>query len=505
MELDKTIADIANTNGGQIEKITCIQQIIESEMYSKLDQSHLDKIFAILFDGETESIFKKISTGELDYDTNILCKILPKILTTYNLTQNDANLIEKSLIGVDMILNPVFLDSIVICSKYCKHIDTIKKIISEKVPREMIPLYRTNICKYNPNPIPNPQNRTIILPIKNNPKNNQPNKGQNELARLCGTADVGTYEKILAFLDDNIDVIPSSQCYLNIIPNSKITWAQAWELYIKFREKGLVPDQALLHDMMRRVVGGHGGYQKQIYEQIILDIEMSAQNKIRFIIASNAGYEILEKILEQNNSHDMGGIQILHDFMRLLTEKNNENFANQLYNLVLKNGLHPDISTLKLACENNYCDLIDKIISTGIEPNMDCLYLICSTKPINLQSLIKILNHKLIPDKHCFKLLLQNYCIDEKVLRVLIMHGFVLDFDCVELSIQYDQTIHNLEDYGIMYDQKLYDLCVKHGKTHLQYVNKIKNIGPEIELDLSLINGADAQNKKIIRHKKTKK
>ncbi|AYV75806.1 MAG: hypothetical protein Terrestrivirus3_75 [Terrestrivirus sp.] len=105
--------------------------------------------------------------------------------------------------------------------------------------------------------------------------------------------------------------------------------------------------------------------------------------------------------------------------------------------------------------------------------NMETLYKVCEMGPNN-DVLNELLSHKLIPDKKCFELLCQSgYSDFNLTVKILVSNGFVVDLDCVEYALKYEEEIDDLEMFNIKYDDELFKICDKFEYYPKKYINKI--------------------------------
>jgi len=105
--------------------------------------------------------------------------------------------------------------------------------------------------------------------------------------------------------------------------------------------------------------------------------------------------------------------------------------------------------------------------------NMETLYKVCEMGPNN-HILNELLSHKLIPDKKCFELLCQSgYANFNHTIKILVSHGFVIDLDCVEYALKYEEEIDDLEMFNIKYNDELFKICDKLEYYPKKYISQI--------------------------------
>jgi len=136
---------------------------------------------------------------------------------------------------------------------------------------------------------------------------------------------------------------------------------------------------------------------------------------------------------------------------------------------------------LEYACEKKSFEMIYYIHAKGIPFNIVCLRSICKT---HCDSLVKkAINDKIFPDDIC----LQNAITTGKLdtIEILLGMGCIINDDALDKFVSSNFILrHDLSQFGIEYNQKLYDLCVKHKTNVSTILNKFTFDTQLIELHL---------------------
>ena len=226
---------------------------------------------------------------------------------------------------------------------------------------------------------------------------------------------------------------------------------------------------------------------KQYYELIISYVSNKITNNIQ-------DYESIIMLYIQLHLSTETNFSYADIFIRSIINKKISNYENtqyittnpkhllifEEYFITKTNLLVFTIDELIYAYKYKHKHLIHYIEQKGIHPNIKCLEYACL---IHIELVSKIVNEKIFPNdicllnaisihnKHIVSLLLQIGCtLNEKAIEYMVSSQFIL--------------IHDLSEYGVEYDAKIYNLCCKHRINIKSIINKFTQSKALINLHL---------------------
>lgn len=199
----------------------------------------------------------------------------------------------------------------------------------------------------------------------------------------------------------------------------------------------------------------------EIFDKIL---EMHAYDHIQSIF--DYGY------IPKNNIFLLIDWNVFSDY--LYEEESIKDFMNMLidkYNIKLTTEI------IEYACTLSCKELFKLCIKHEIYPTIECLYKICSSESLDETIIETIIDQKIIPDEQCMILLTQNDNVSENVISLLLQNGAPLTYTVIEniFDRDYIDILDNIviDDYGINYDEKIYELCHKYMLYHDKLINKL--------------------------------
>lgn len=116
-----------------------------------------------------------------------------------------------------------------------------------------------------------------------------------------------------------------------------------------------------------------------------------------------------------------------------------------------------------------HLEMICKIINT--RSSYDISTNIC------LEFLTYVLEHKVIPNKNCFDLIIKSHHTDKiikKMIELIIFHGYTLTYEDILLLASKEIDLGNYEDFKDYDDGRLYNICVCK-QFHPSYFDRLKS------------------------------
>jgi len=103
-----------------------------------------------------------------------------------------------------------------------------------------------------------------------------------------------------------------------------------------------------------------------------------------------------------------------------------------LVNSLIKTGYQYDVDCLVKACQIGSATLINKIITSGVKPTIECLRELCKCKNVNLQIFTIIVNTGVIPDIECLKSICAHNKKNFDIINIIINH-VTPDNECLKI------------------------------------------------------------------------
>lgn len=306
-----------------------------------------------------------------------------------------------------------------------------------------------------------------------NTKKNQENVNLNTFNNLCRYGTINDiklyYNKIAA-----VGIYPNSSSFDDVKHNRYLDRDDGVDLVTHFLINGYKPDITVIEIISKKY--------PELVEMMLQTIDFKKNDFHK--VAKLCG--ILTYLYKYDFSSE--------DFKYLLTnyiptQTNGTNGTNGNEEIILtilnKYNITDPNKYLHIVCYHKCSLLAAKLVELGAHVDKDCAIIACS-KYIDENMLIFLVNNKIFVDKNCFK----NYIntidkytspeeYDSSILK-LVSFGLVLDLDCVEFALLNNRCINNLDDYGIEYDEDLYEICAKNNIFPKTYYDKfVINIGKE--------------------------
>lgn len=184
-------------------------------------------------------------------------------------------------------------------------------------------------------------------------------------------------------------------------------------------------------------------------------------------------YGFIQHILD-NGYIPKDNIFLLIDWNKYYNITGSKNFMNELTN---KYNIKLTIEIMEYACSLSCRDLFELCMDHKIVPTIECLYKICSFGSLNEIIIETIIDQKILPDEKCMILLTQNDNVNADIISLLLHNGAPLTYTIIEnIFDRYMVDILDnivIDDYGINYDEKIYELCHKYMSYHDKLINKL--------------------------------
>ena len=302
-----------------------------------------------------------------------------------------------------------------------------------------------------------------------NNKKNQEHVNINAFNNLCR---YGTLNDIKSYYNQIItyNIYPNSESFEDIKVNINLDHDDVIDIITYFFINNYKPDITSIETIARK-------YPEVIEMMLqIIDLKKNDFQKVAKICG------ILTYLYKTDFSSD--------DFKYLISKeiilkRGINDYEQFLIKILNKYPINDPNKYIKSAFINNYMLLASKLVELGAHVDRECAIIAC-TGHINENILTFLVNNKIFVDKNCFKNYIntinkytsnENY--DNDILK-LVSFGLTLDLDCVEYALINDRCINNLEDYGIEYDENLYEICAKYNNFPKSYYDKfVINIGKE--------------------------
>ena len=253
----------------------------------------------------------------------------------------------------------------------------------------------------------------------------------------------GNYQDVMEILFDKYpdhDVTCDNFC--KIIPNTRLKWTDADQLYDIFKQRSFRPDISCFDAMMQYVSHTAEKY-CSLFQKVVSDlISENPENSLeifRKVHGTGKNVYLLDifKCIWSNGFP----LQLFHKLLEL-DDWDNESYLEMLYANVKLDSPFTSV-TLGLACKKGYETFVEDILQKGdVVPDMECLYFACSSKNIN-ENIIEILcSHKLFVDKQCFKNALENYLMEfcrqstfSRISKLFIQCGLKVADEILEMAL----------------------------------------------------------------------
>jgi hypothetical protein len=147
----------------------------------------------------------------------------------------------------------------------------------------------------------------------------------------------------------------------------------------------------------------------------------------------------------------------------------NNGYIYTVKQLITKYNFMPNNDTLNEAAKSKNIDLIKIILSYKIDPTeltLQCLVSETSTKirrKLNKKYSRKFKRKRGEPVP-------ESYIIT--IVRLLIANGLKINLNCISMLLSIYESLDNLEDYGIAYDEDLYFICHINDYFPIKYIEK---------------------------------
>jgi len=170
--------------------------------------------------------------------------------------------------------------------------------------------------------------------------------------------------------------------------------------------------------------------------------------------------------------------------------------------------VQPNINTLNIACKKDSTDDITTIIENyGIIPEKTTLDM-CMNR-LNYDIISKLLKYKLTPDDETFYKIYNRWGDDHRnesytqIIELLIIHGLNINITHIKYLIKEKICLHNLERFGISYNEELYFVCYINNYFPTEYTSKC-SINPILLQMYDLCKSKKLRYEKLIEFMKTK-
>ena len=173
--------------------------------------------------------------------------------------------------------------------------------------------------------------------------------------------------------------------------------------------------------------------------------------------------------------------------------------------------VQPNINTLNIACNKDRTDTITTIIENyGIIPEKTTLDM--SMSRLNYDIISKLLKYKLTPDDETFYKIYNRWGDDHRnesytqIIELLIIHGLNINITHIKYLIKEKICLHNLERFGISYNEELYFVCYINNYFPTEYTSKCSkcSINPILLQMYDLCKTKKLRYEKLIEFMKTK-
>jgi hypothetical protein len=401
------------------------------------------------------------------YD-NIIKRILKGgkrcILHVYHCEKDILNILIKK--RLPHLLNKKLFDKLLECSIYNKQkFDWVKMLIDNGfiINNSHKQLLYDNGCEF-----------IFEEMIKSNKINN--------LSILLEKSSINKQlnkQLIKLFFEINKTYIPTNDDFKYFLTSSFTDIDYYMNLMIK---NNFIPNNETLNILS---LNNHSEF---IYEFLkkILDFPLNLTDDI--IKKLNHNHKILQLFLEKGYTPNE---KIYEFIIQNYYSQPHENiiYFNEIYDIY---QIKPTINTLKHACLKLNKELFDFCLKNNVIPNIECMYNVCiniyNNKSSHTYNILpghfieKMVDMKIIIDEKCMLLALNhnNHCLIPK----LLTYGAPITKSIIEEMFKYNYNHININfnDYGIMYDDYIYNLCHKYNICNQYYDKFISNKNIDIHL-----------------------